>query len=106
MLDLVPWHGGEGNLFRRSRMDHDGRLLIDTHQPDRDEIMADTAERRKDGGGRDLSFGRLVGRIPTMDYYQLQKTHPQLFNGDAEQQQKAWVKFINGEGREYMLKKA
>ncbi|MEE9366414.1 MAG: hypothetical protein V3W44_06990 [Dehalococcoidales bacterium] len=81
-------------------------LVREVNQPDRDKIMANTQEMAKEGTP-DLSFGRLVARIPIVDFYRLQKSHPDLFNPDADIARPAVVKFFNStEGKAYRVNKA
>ena len=67
-------------------------------------LMRDEAEGTKMG---DMSFGRLVGRIPIVDFLRLEKTHPDLFSPDVETARKATIKFFNSsEGAQYRIRKA
>ncbi len=106
----------EGPLRARFRMDATGsktthRLVKEVNQPDRNLIMADTANLRKEAelgnGPRDLSFGRLVGRIPIVDFIRIQENHPDLFSPDGEAARKATIKFFNSsDGAKYRIKRA
>ncbi len=86
-------------------------LVKETNQPDRNIIMADTAQKRKDASlgdkPRDLSFGRFVGRLPIVDFLRIQKSHPDLFSPDADIARKATIKFFNStEGAPYRVQRA
>ncbi len=113
-MGATPWIN-EGPLRVRYSEDPTGskdttRLVKETNQVDRNLIMADTAEARKSaeaGEVKDLGFGRLVGRIPLIDFLRIQKSHPDLFSPDVETARKATIKFINSaDGRQYRIKKA
>ena len=110
MSDKTPWLN-EGPLRTRFWDQSTGskgstQLVKEVQQPDRDIIMANTAELAKDGSP-DLGFGRLVGRIPIVDFIRLQETHPDLFNPDADIARPAVVKFFNStEGKQYRVNKA
>ena len=111
----TPWVE-EGPLRTRFRLDPSGSknsvsLVKETNQADRNIIMANTAEMRKEIDGNkkagDLGFGRLVGRIPIVDFIRIQKSHPDLFSPDPEVARRATVRFFNStEGAPYRVRRA
>lgn len=117
-MGYTPWvDAGTGALRARFRMDptgskHVARLVKETNQPDRNVIMQNTAEMRKAAETEssklgDMSFGRLIARIPIVDFYRIQQTHPDLFAGDPETVRKAVIRFFNSpEGAPYRVRKA
>lgn len=94
----------EGELAARYWMQPTGskrtaQLVKQIVQPSRPAILADIKQKRidADAGNRpkELSFGRYLGSIPTVDIIRLQKEQPEIFSGDAEIARKALIKFWN-----------
>jgi hypothetical protein len=83
-------------------------LVRELNQPDRDLICSTNVEKAKaDKKPRDLSFGRFLGSIPLVDYYRLQKTHPEIFASDPEIARPALIKFWNSsEAAPFKVQKA
>ena len=110
MADKTPWIN-DGPLRVRYWDQPTGsklttQLVKQTDQPDRDIIMANTAEMRKEAPGN-MSFGRLVGRLPIIDFIKLQKSHPDLFSPDIQIAKAATVKFFNStEGAPFRVQRA
>ena len=80
-------------------------------QPDRNRIMLDTQIMRDEaslgGAPKDLSFGRLVGRLPLVDALRLKKEQPDLFSPDMAIAKAATIKFFNSsEGKPYRIQRA
>jgi hypothetical protein len=92
----------EGPLAARFKTEHGGKrttLVKETSQPERDLILSDVAEMRKEASlgnkPKDLQHGRFLGQIPILDFLNLQKSHPDLFSPDREIARKATIKFWN-----------
>lgn len=91
----------EGPLRQRYHLQPTGskrsvQLVRELNQPDRNLICATNQELAKaDTKPRSLSFGRFLGSIPMVDYYLLQKSHPDIFSPDPEIARPALVKFWN-----------
>jgi len=86
------------------------KLVKETFQPDRNLIMEGNKSLQRaaeDGMIKDMSFGRWVGRIPTLDFINLQEKYPDLFSNDIELARKATIKFMNSpEAAGYRIQKA
>jgi len=115
MAGWTDWLHEKSGLSARFKTEGSGKqtthLIRQMVQPDRPEILADIAEKRKEASlgnkPRDLQHGRLIGTIPMIDYYRMQKTHPDLFCGDREIMRAATIKFMNGpEGALFRIQKA
>ena len=115
MAGKTPWIT-EGDLRVRywdqpTGSKHTTQLVKHTNQPTRDLVMADTAFERKEAElgnkPRDLSFGRLVGRIPIIDALRLQKENPDLFSPDMQIAKQATVDWVNStEGKPFRIQRA
>jgi len=90
------WGGDAGNSLKQSLSLHDGYVLSEVHQPERDAIMAETqAIRTHDTPPDDLSFGRWCLRIPELDLMLLKRKYPELDSKDGQIKTQAWKKFLS-----------
>ena len=93
-MDAVNSDGVTVSKYRYHAADK--KIYREIVQPDRDLILANNAELRKNKGViRDLSFGRLAMRIPHVDMHYLKKKYPVLTDGDEHAVVKFWLKFVN-----------
>lgn len=106
----------DGALRTRFRMQPTGskrnhELVRELNQPDRDLILTNVKKARDEvetgATIKDLSFGRYLGTIPTIDLLKLQETHPDLFSPDGEIARKATIRFFNSsEGAKFRVQRA
>ena len=103
--DNTPWIA-EGPLRVRYR-EEQGHLVKEWDQPNRDLILADTAEMRKEVQNTKAT-GWLIGSIPTIDWHRVVlPKYPDLESGDAELSKKALIAFSNDPAmRPYLVRKA
>jgi hypothetical protein len=100
------WAGTGGCNIQQSLSLEDGKLLSETGQPERDQIMVDIANQRlADRKTKDLKMGRLYLEVPEMDLWQLKLKYPELGSKDAEIKTRAWKKFIHTtEAKPYLIR--
>jgi len=103
---IKPLH--EGSLSRRVRIQDEHLALVDTVQPDRDQICERNQQRaRQDRKPRKLGFGRYLGEIPLLDVIKLQTSHPDLFSPDKDIARKALIRFWNSpEAKPFRVQRA
>jgi len=74
---------------------HEGRIYRNLTQPNRNQILENNQELRKNPGViRDLSFARLALRIPLVDMEILKRKYKILRDGSNAEQLAFWHKFI------------
>jgi hypothetical protein len=91
-VNASPFAGG---LHRKARyIPHLDQMQVETNPVNERAIVANTRAKQDALQGRrfdhDSPFGGYQFQIPVHDLDQLRQTNPDLFNGDAAQQKKAW----------------
>jgi hypothetical protein len=95
MIKDIDSVNSDGVTVSKFRLQSDGMIHREIVQPDRDLILANNAELRKNKGViRDLSFARLALRVPLVDMYALKEKYPILANGSNEEIKRFWHRFI------------
>jgi hypothetical protein len=93
MADVLRQAVAQG-IVQRTLRDGD-QLVNEWTQPGRELILEANRSAVNDRSARTMGWGEPVLRIPTVDYEMLKQSHPQLFQGDAQQKRAAWVQFLN-----------
>lgn len=93
MADILKQAVAQG-IIQRTWVDGD-QLVNEWEQPSRSLILEANRQAATDRDARTMGWGEPVLRIPQVDYELLKQSHPQLFQGDAQQKRAAWVRFLN-----------
>ena len=84
----------DGIVERLVYAEPDGTVSSVLRQPSRDALLELNARCRIEAPLRELSFCRLVLRIPVVDRERLRATHPELDAPDKDIRNSAWARFI------------
>jgi len=105
MSKIVQTDGVLVSRFHESKHEGvSGRTYHTLDQPSRKLILERNAELRKNKGAlRDLSFGRQLASIPTLDYYALQKKFPKLRAASAKDRSEEMMRVLRMPEYGYLL---
>lgn len=103
--DNTPWIS-EGPLRVRFRQ-VGTKLVRETNQPDRDLIMDQIQDERRDGRRQPFLGGYKVCSIPLVDWERVKQKYPELQSGDQELARAALIRFSHDpEMQKYLIEAA